>query len=629
MQKKKNYILIFFFIFLNSNNSLFSNKIETEKRTFEFNLLYFQNKEGEQVNFPSIKNQYNEAYTLYKNSKYIDALEIALPIYEKCKKEVNPHYFHLVSILIADIYYKTNSYDKSISFYKTALSPLLEKNKYSFEISKNKNDSIYSSLSKTYLQIGSLFQKKYTYNSKKINLVTPNFKDSAIYYYKKLENLPPLSKTISKYKAISYYNLSAIFQKDKQYKKAEEYALKAVGIHKANRDKINLSSSLNNLGNIYMSLNKFKRAKNIYINGIKLIEKNNSQKAIKTKANLYYNLAWAMRNLKDYKAYDYQELSYEIEDNQREKEIREIIEKVTLNHKENLEKQKVALIKAKTKLIKTKEESTTLLFGALSLLVIVISGGLVYNYKLRKDNLQLKLSENSLKQQQSIEKIKSDAQTKILNATIDGKESERKQIAETLHDNVSALLSSANMHLSATKKQINGVTPLEIEKTQAIILEASQKVRDLSHNLISSILLKFGLEYALKDIAKKFSNSELTFKVSALNINRYNQEFEIKVFNIIQELVNNILKHSKATYAQIIIKQEKNQLTVLVNDDGVGFSTSSSSFKNNGIGLNQIEARIKMMNGKFTINSESNKGTKVSIIIPIQQQKPFQFSSVS
>ena len=81
-------------------------------------------------------------------------------------------------------------------------------------------------------------------------------------------------------------------------------------------------------------------------------------------------------------------------------------------------------------------------------LIIIITLLYVLNfYKLRQKNLRLKLSQTQLVQNQNLEKIKSESQVRILNATIDGKESERKQIAETLHDSVSAFLSSANLHL--------------------------------------------------------------------------------------------------------------------------------------------------------------------------------------
>jgi signal transduction histidine kinase len=605
-----------------------NNLITYKKHSFYSSEKHPNQNIANKLNDSLFVKKYKNLLKTYKNGKYANVLKESFPLYENSKKYNNDKHNYLLSTLIARVYNKTKNYKKSLNYFNISIE-YLDRNIARFDSNGVLNDSIDIELNKNYLLIGGLHQKIYRneLGLKKLEL-SEKHKDSAISYYKKIENAIILNDKIEKYKAISYYNLSGIYQKDSLYNKATKYAEKAIKIHKKNNDKINLSSSLNNLGSIYISFNKYLKAKNTYIQAINLVESNNSQKAVKNKAKLYYNLAWAMRNLKDYKAYDFQELSYEIEDDLRDTEIRRIIEEVTVKHKENLEQQKVDLVTEQRKLIEAKDDKTTLLFGALSLLVILISGVVVYNYKLRQKNLGLKLSENSLIQQQSIEKLKSDSQIKILNATIDGKESERKEIAEILHDNVSALLSSANMHLSATKKQLDGNTPVEIDKTQAIILEASQKVRDLSHNLISSILLKFGLEYALKDVAKKYSNSQLKFEVSAQDINRYNQEFEIKIFNIIQELTNNILKHSKASFAKITIKQEKNQLTVLVNDDGVGFSTSSSSF-NNGIGLNQIEARIVMMNGKLSIDSEENKGTRVSIIIPVQHKKPFKLSSVS
>ncbi|WP_420552565.1 tetratricopeptide repeat-containing sensor histidine kinase [Tenacibaculum aiptasiae] len=607
MNNKLNIIsicIIFYLSILNNVNALHLNKFDKDININNHNFFIQQNK-----NDSLTSNIYSILYKQYKKEKYFEALKGALKQYNiaKTKKDTNNEY--LFSLLIADIYDKTNNYDKSLIYYKNSLK-LIELDK----LDSKHND--YNEISKIYLRIGSTYQRL-------------SIKDSAVIYYKKIENLNSINDNILKYKAATYTNLSGIYEQDSLFDKAKDYAIKAVNIHKTRNNKTSQANSLNNLGNIYLSQKKFKKAKNIYLEGINLIKNNNSQNAVRFKANLYYNLAWAMRNLKDYKAYDFQELSYEIEDDQREKETRRIIAEITAKHNEFLEHQKINLVKEQRKLEETQQAKTTLLFGALSLLVIVISGVVIYNYKLRQSNLQLKLSESDLLQQQSIEKLKSDAQIKILNATIDGKETERKQIAETLHDNVSALLSSANMHLSATKKQFNGDTPQEIEKTRQIILEASQKVRDLSHNLISSILLKFGLEYALKDVVKKYSNSELKFEVKANNISRYNQEFEIKIFNVIQELINNIIKHSNASNAEIILKAENNQLTILVKDDGVGFATSSSSI-NDGIGLNQIEARIKMMNGKLAIDSEPDKGTDVFILVPIQQQKEYgSLSSVS
>ena len=102
---------------------------------------------------------------------------------------------------------------------------------------------------------------------------------------------------------------------------------------------------------------------------------------------------------------------------------------------------------------------------------------------------------DKLKEQNRLEQVHNNLQTRIINATIDAKEKERKSIAEILHDSVSALLSSANLHLQASKAQLNSHVPVEIIKAQEIVKEASVKIRDLSHELISSVLLKFGLAF--------------------------------------------------------------------------------------------------------------------------------------
>jgi two-component system NarL family sensor kinase len=93
---------------------------------------------------------------------------------------------------------------------------------------------------------------------------------------------------------------------------------------------------------------------------------------------------------------------------------------------------------------------------------------------------------------------------------------------------VSSLLSSANLHVQASRKQFKGKVLIEIDKTQKIIKEASRKIRNLSHSLVSSVLLKFGLNFAIKDITEKYSNSQLSIDTQIEGLKRYNQNFEIK-----------------------------------------------------------------------------------------------------
>ena len=339
----------------------------------------------------------------------------------------------------------------------------------------------------TLLRVGSSYQKlsiAQEENNKR------HYLDSAKYFYEKLERYPSLNIKIENIKASAFNNLSGIYEQDSIYDKAKMYALNAVEIHKKNRNNLSAANSLNNLANIFLSQGDYQKSKDIYFEALDLIKNDENPRVVKTKVNLYSNLAWAMRKLKDYKAYDFQEISYEIEGNIRETEFNGILEEAASKYNFNAKKQ-ILLNEQENK--RLKDQRIFLIIGIIALIIIL---SLAYKIKLKnlkENNLALELTQVELLQNQKIEKIKSEAQIRILNATLDGKESERKQIAETLHDSVSALLSSATLHLQATRKQFNGSTPVEIYKTQEIILEASHKIRDLSHTLVSSVLLKFGL----------------------------------------------------------------------------------------------------------------------------------------
>jgi len=403
-----------------------------------------------------------------------------------------------------------------------------------------------------------------------------------------------------------------LYELDSLFDKAMHYANKSIKINKKINNKLGQAIVLNNLANIYMALNKFEDAKEKYKEAIAVIRNDNSEKSIRKKADFYYNLAWAMRNLKEYKAYDYQEKSYEIEDIFKDKEYRRIIEEVTAEFNINAVKKE----EENKRLI---AQRTFTIYGIGSFVIIISLLYFLNVYKLKQKNLSLELSQTQLLQNQNIEKIKSESQIRILNATIDGKETERKEIAETLHDSVSALLSSANLHLMATNQYFNGNTPLEISKTQEIIKEASQKIRDLSHTLVSSVLLKFGLNSAVKDLAAKYSNSNLNIETETHNIRRYEQNFEIKIYNIIQEFLNNILKHSKAKNTVIKLQEKEGAIVLQISDDGVGFDTSKITNKD-GLGLNQIEARIHVLKGNFSIDSKIDEGTSIIIKVPVLER---------
>jgi two-component system, NarL family, sensor kinase len=223
-----------------------------------------------------------------------------------------------------------------------------------------------------------------------------------------------------------------------------------------------------------------------------------------------------------------------------------------------------------------------------------------------------------LKQKNRLNSIRSKIQQNVINASVNGQELERKKIATFLHDNISALLSSAGMHLNAFTSQ-NPIESQEITKTKSILAEAHDKVRDLSHELTPVLLTRFGLFYALHDLCEKNSNAIVEFEYwsEISDITRYDEEFELKMYFIITELFNNIIKHSQASKAKITFKKEaKNNLKIEISDNGKGFDTREFHFTE-GFGLNQIRARIYNMKGTITVDSKKHLGTTTILQVPV------------
>ncbi|WP_343694880.1 ATP-binding protein [Flavobacterium sp.] len=233
--------------------------------------------------------------------------------------------------------------------------------------------------------------------------------------------------------------------------------------------------------------------------------------------------------------------------------------------------------------------------------------------------LYLVYQNNKLKQKIKRKDTKQKILLDVINAGIDSQETEQKKIAAFLHDNINSLLSSAGLHLNVFTTK-NNIQSEEIQKAKAILTEAHDLLRDVSHELVPSLLVRFGLIYALEDLCEKNSNSSMEFKFfsSVPNNTRYAEKFETKLYFVISELFNNIIKHSNARTAQISINESKNRLIIIIHDDGKGFNTEKPN-EIEGFGLNRIRVRIKKLKGSFSIISrpDENSGTSIKIKVPV------------
>ncbi|SNR58294.1 sensor histidine kinase [Flavobacterium sp. ov086] len=224
---------------------------------------------------------------------------------------------------------------------------------------------------------------------------------------------------------------------------------------------------------------------------------------------------------------------------------------------------------------------------------------------------------NKLKQKIKRKDIKQKILLNVINAGIDTQEIEQKKIASFLHDNINSLLSSAGLHLNAFTIQ-NNLKSEEIQKAKSILGEAHDLLRDMSHELVPTLLLRFGLIYALEDLCERNSNSSINFayKSTISSQKRYTEKFEMKLYFIATELFNNIIKHSDAKNAEISLSEKHNLFTIIIRDDGKGFKTQKLK-EVEGFGLNRIRARIKKYKGTISIISKANEGTAIKIQVPL------------
>lgn len=246
---------------------------------------------------------------------------------------------------------------------------------------------------------------------------------------------------------------------------------------------------------------------------------------------------------------------------------------------------------------------------SLSIILIILLFFLFY-YVYQNNKLKQKIKRKDTKQKILLN---------VIDAGIDSQETEQKKIASFLHDNVNSLLSSAGLHLNVFTAK-NNIQSEEIQKAKAILQEAHDLLRDISHDLIPTLLVRFGLIYALEDLCEKNSNSDIQFRFSSSlsTETRYSEKFEMKLYFIISELCSNIIRHSGAQKAQISLHEHHNKLIIIIHDNGKGFNAEKID-EIEGFGLNRIRVRIKKLKGTFSIISrpDENSGTSIKIKVPI------------
>ena len=200
-------------------------------------------------------------------------------------------------------------------------------------------------------------------------------------------------------------------------------------------------------------------------------------------------------------------------------------------------------------------------------------------------------------------------------------EKERSRIAADLHDELGSLISAIKINLECLDTSENPENIAILEKTGNYIDTTMQKIREISNNLMPKILEQNGIIAAVTDFINMIdvkSKISIKFDHELIDESSIPEEYKPHLFRIIQELLNNAVKHAKATQILIQIVLKNQNLIMTIKDNGIGFDENIDITKIKSDGLRNIIRRAELINGKVILESQLNIGTNYTIEIPLK-----------
>jgi signal transduction histidine kinase len=434
-----------------------------------------------------------------------------------------------------------------------------------------------------------------------------------------LQKALPLAKKGDDIEQINtvYDNLGGYYYQKGQYKESLSNYLESYKYAQQMGNQYHLCEVCKKLSRVYHQLNEPAQALQFIIQAEKLANEVGDRADLK---EIYQSRAEIEQQAGNYKtASDYFSKTLILSDSLFQSSTSEKVAEVEAKY-QNEKKQQAILQLEKDKQIQSlsiKQKSTLnyILIGSLAALLIVSFLG----YRNFRHRQQLAKQQDEL-QQQRIRELEKDRQLIAVDSLLKGQEEERSRLAKDLHDGLGGLLSGVKFSLSNMKDNLI-VTPDNMavfERSLDMIDTSIRELRRVAHNMMPEMLVKFGLNEALKEYCSSLNATKLiTIKYQSFGMDtRLESSKEIIIYRIIQELLNNTLKHAAASEALVQLIKEGGRLSILVEDNGKGFETAALN-THKGAGWANIRSRVDYLQGHLDVNSEPGKGTTVTIDINV------------
>jgi two-component system, NarL family, sensor kinase len=497
-------------------------------------------------------------------------------------------------------------------------------------------------LNNTYQSLGDIFFNK------------SQFKTAVTYYYKSLatysDPAPYCHLIASRHLrlASSMYYLDSLQKMETQLASAKE-KLDRTGV-----DSINIWADYYHLlGRLDGKHQMYNHAATMFYNGLSIARKTNYNRAICN--NLYslarlfekqgqYDRAMVMMDeygklsytLKDFpfrlraldlmadlsfkqhfpdEAYKYLRQYIILADSLKEQQVTEKIHELEAEYQSSEKENRIMQLQHENERQEFALQKNRLLISLmvvimLSLLVVAALSYLFYRNGRKLLEQQRRLHEFE------VERIKQEHKISLLSAMLEGQEKERTRLARDLHDGLGGLLSGIKLELSTvTPSQTTVHRQALIQNTLQRLDGAMDELRRIARSMMPEILIKYGLGEATVEYCrglKKTGTDNIVCQVFNFQVADMEHTRQVVLYRIMQELVNNAIKHADASQILVLLQQTDNILFLTVEDDGKGFDAAAGN-KLKGAGLANIEARVEFLGGKIDIQSEPGTGTAITI----------------
>ncbi|WP_203258448.1 tetratricopeptide repeat-containing sensor histidine kinase [Hyunsoonleella ulvae] len=477
---------------------------------------------------------------------------------------------------IAVLYGEMESYDKAISNFKNAKALFIAKN-------------VERDIANTDSNISEMYSKKGDYKS------ALEYANSALEVAKKIQHKNLIGKSLH-----SLGSIHALFDVDKGIK----YLLDAREIlfeSNYSREYININREI---GYLYFKNNQYSKAKSYLNEALELAIESEVLSEIKIVTKILADIYSKESNFK--KAYAYR-LQYETaRDSIFNKESEESLNALqvkfeTAKKDKEIAEQQLNIEQQELEIQRKNFQQKIMIVLVIALLLTSILIWFLYQQRQKRKD-------------QEIISLKREKQVKTLELLMEGEEKERLRIAQELHDGVNVDLSAIKYKLTSLLEKNNQV----INEAVSMIDKSCKQVRAISHNLVPPALKNFSLVEAIEDYcstSNAIHNIHIRFQHLG-NAIALSKKAEANVFRIVQELVNNSIKHAEATEIDVQISHQDDSIQLTIEDNGKGFNINQEG--NHGIGLQNVYSRIKYLNAKLDVTSD-NKGTSYVIDIDAKE----------